>query len=255
MRAALAVEALKLWKATAARVAAAAVVVITPAMSAGFVAYARTDPDGPMGAKILPMLQGTGWAAVLGFVGMILSIAGLLAVGVVIAWSFGREFTDGTFGSLFAIPTSRRQIALAKTTVLVAWGAAIAVATVGLTLVLGVLTGLGRPDAAAWSGAGKVLVIALLTVLLAVPIGLFASLARSYLAGIAALIGTIFVTEIVTLTGVGAWFPYAAPGMWSGMGGEELAATVTAVQLALPVPVGLIGAAAVIWWWGRAEVI
>ena len=255
MRAALAVEALKLWKATAARVAAAAVIVIAPAMSAGFVAYAKTDPEGPLGAKILPMLQGTGWEAVLGFVGMILSIGCLLAAGVVIAWSFGREFTDGTFGSLFAIPTSRRQIALAKTTVLVTWGAAVALATVGFTLVLGVLTGLGLPDAEAWSGAGRVLVIALLTVVLAVPIGLSASLTRSYLAGIGALIGTIFVTEIVTMSGVGAWFPYAAPGMWSGMGGEELAASVTAVQLALPLPVGLLGAAAVVWWWGRAEAI
>jgi len=84
MGAALAVEGLKLRKATAARVAAIAVVVAVPAMSAGFLAAARADIDGPLAAKIAPMLQGTGWAGLMGFVGQILSIGMLLAVGVVV---------------------------------------------------------------------------------------------------------------------------------------------------------------------------
>src|SRR5674476_1124193 len=111
MGAALAVETLKLRKAEAtdARVAAVAVVVVAPAMSAGFLAAARSDIDGPLAAKIAPMLQGTGWTGLMGFVGQILSIGMLLAVGVVVSWSFGREFTDGTFGSLFALPTPRRR--------------------------------------------------------------------------------------------------------------------------------------------------
>jgi len=255
MGAALAVETLKLRKATAARVAAVAVVVVAPAMSAGFLAAARSDIDGPLAAKIAPMLQGTGWTGLMGFVGQILSIGMLLAVGVVVSWSFGREFTDGTFGSLFALPTPRRDVATAKIVVLVHWGLDVAVAAVALTLVLGMATGLGLPDAAAWSGAGKALVIAVLSVLLAIPLAWFASVFRGYLPGIAALIGTIMVTQVVTIAGVGAWFPYAAPGMWSGMGGLELAETVTPVQLLLAVPVAVVGAAATVWWWDRAEVV
>src|SRR5665647_3004290 len=106
-------------------------------------AGARSDIDGPLAAKIAPMLQGTGWTGLMGFVGQILSIGMLLAVGVVVSWSFGREFTDGTFGSLFALPTPRRDVATAKIVVLVHWGLDVAVAAVALTLVLGMATGLG----------------------------------------------------------------------------------------------------------------
>ena len=135
------------------------------------------------------------------------------------------------------------------------WGLDVAMAAVVLTLVLGMATGLGLPDTAAWSGAGKALVIAVLSVLLTIPLAWFASVFRGYLPAIAALLGTIMVTQVVTIAGAGAWFPYSAPGMWSGMGGLELAATVTPVQLLLAVPVAVVGAAATVWWWDRAEVV
>jgi ABC-2 type transport system permease protein len=62
------------------------------------------------------------------------------------------------------------------------------------------------------------------------------------------------LTQLVTLTGAGAWFPYAAPGMWSGMGGTALAVSVLPIQLLLALPVGLAGVLATTWWWDRAEV-
>lgn len=255
MKAALAVEALKLKKATAARVAMVAVVVFAPAMSVGFLAAVRADVEGPLAAKIAPMVTDTGWSGLFGLVGQMLSIGMLLAVGVVTAWSYGREFTDGTFGSLFALPTPRRHIAAAKALTLLHWGSDVALGTVACTLLLGLATGLGMPDAGAWSAAGKALVIAWLSVVLALPIGFVASALRGYLPGIAALIGTIMVTQVITLTGAGGWFPYAAPGMWSGMGGADLAATVLPLQLLLVLPVGLVGVLATVWWWDRAEVV
>lgn len=254
MRAALAVEGLKLKRATAPRVAALAVIVMVPGLSAAFLAAVRADVDGPLAAKIEPMVTDTGWSGLMGLVGEMLSIGMLLAAGVVTAWCFGREFTDGTFGSLFALPTSRRDIAAAKALTLLHWGVDVALGTVAFALVLGAVTGLGVPDAATWSAAGKALVVALLTVALATPLGFVASALRGYLPGIAALLGVVIVTQVITLTGVGAWFPYAAPGMWSGMGGAELAAGVLPVQLLLALPVGLAGVLATLWWWDRAEV-
>lgn len=255
MRAALEVEGLKLRRATAPRAAAIAVVVFAPALSAAFLAAVRGDAQGPMAAKIAPMVTDTGWAGLMGLVGEMLSIGMLLAAGVVTAWCFGREFTDGTFGSLFALPTSRRDIAAAKALTLLHWGTDVAIGAVAVTLLLGAATGLGMPDAETWAAAGKTLVVAWLTLVLALPLGFVASALRGYLPGIAALLGVVIVTQVVTITGVGAWFPYAAPGMWSGMGGAELAATVLPVQLALAVPVGVAGVLATVWWWGRAEVV
>lgn len=255
MRTALAVETLKLRRATAPRVAALAVVVFAPALGAGLLAAARVDLDGPFAAKIAPMVQGLGWDGLTGFVGQILSVGMLLAVGIVTAWSYGREFTDGTFGALFALPTPRRDIATAKALTILRWGTEAALGAIALTLVLGMVTGLGWPDDDAWSGAAKAFVIAELNVALAMPLALVASALRGYLPGIAGLLGIILVTQVLAITGIGAWFPYAAPGMWSGMGGVELAATVTPVQLLLAIPVGVAGVLSTVWWWDRARVV
>lgn len=255
LRTAIAVEAWKTTRATPPRTAAAAVVLGASGLSVGFLAAARADVDGPLAAKIAPMVQGTGWPALLGLVGQLLSVGLLLATGVVVAWCYGREFTDGTFGALFATPTPRRDVALAKAVVAVTWGLVVVAAVLVATVVLGLATGLGPPGPGAWGAAGRTAVVGVLTVALALPLALVASVLRGYLAGIGALIGLVVVTQVVTLFGAGGWFPWAAPGMWAGMGGPELAATVTPVQLALAVPVGALGVGLTAWWWQRAEVV
>ncbi|MCL3861754.1 ABC transporter permease [Actinotalea sp. K2] len=255
MGAALEVEVLKLRRATAPRVAALAVAVGVPALGAAFMAVARADGESQMAAKVRPMLVGTGWEAYLTMIGQVLSVGVLLAVGVVVCWSFGREFTDGTFGSLFAIPTARRDIALAKATVLLGWGLGLCVATVVIAVPLGVLTGVGAPGEGMVAGVVRTLVVGGLMVVLSLPLALVASMHRGYLPGIAGLLGIVVVTQIVTVAGAGTWFPYAAPGLWAGMGGPEAAAAVGVPHLLLALPVGLGGAVATAWWWGRAEAI
>ncbi|MGV8967495.1 MAG: ABC transporter permease [Cellulomonas sp.] len=252
---ALEVEALKLRRATAARVAGTGVVVGVPAMAAGFVAVARSGSSGQLAVKVRPMLLGSGWEAYLGAIAQVLSIAVFLAVGLVVCWSFGREFTDGTFGALFALPTSLRSIAEAKLAVLTVWGLGVCATTLAVALPLGVVIGLGLPDGAALPAVLRVVTVGALTVALALPLALVASAGRGYLPGIGALLAIVIVTQIVTLSGAGGWFPYAAPGLWAGMGGEAYAAGVTALQLGLTLPVGALGAIATAWWWGRAEVI
>lgn len=254
MGAALEVEALKLWRATAARVAALAVVLGVPAVTTGFIAAAGAYPDSPMAMKVAPMLVGEGWAAQLGMAGQMLSVGLLLAAGVVVSWSYGREHTDGTFGALFAVAVPRRDVALAKAVLLLAWGTGVCVAAVAVTALAGLAVGHGAPGAEAVEAGGRAVVVGLLTVLLAMPLAFVASALRGYLPGIAALLGIVVVTQVVTVAGAGAWFPYAAPGMWAGLGGTAAAAAVVPAQLLLAVPVGVLGVAATAWWWDRAEV-
>jgi ABC-2 type transport system permease protein len=63
----------------------------------------------------------------------------------------------------------------------------------------------------------------------------------------------VVVTQIVTAMGVGAWFPYAAPALWMGMGGAAAASKVSIIQLLLPLLVAAIGVVATLSWWRRAE--
>jgi ABC-2 type transport system permease protein len=62
----------------------------------------------------------------------------------------------------------------------------------------------------------------------------------------------IIVTQVVTAFRTGAWFPYAAPGLWMGLAGGEAAATVTPLQLVLAVPVSATGVVATCAWWSTA---
>jgi ABC-2 type transport system permease protein len=252
---ALVVEALKLRRSTAARLSGAAVVVGVSVLTAGFTAVARSDGDSQMAIKVRPMLIGSGWEAHLGLVAQVLSVAIPLAVGIVVCWVFGREHTDGTFGSLFALPTSRLRIAGAKLAVLLAWGVAVSVGTVALSLAIGLLMGLGAPDVGSLHGVGRCLGVAGLALALTMPLAYVSSVRRGYLPGITALIGIIILTQVVTVAGAGGWFPYAAPGLWAGMGGRAAAEAITAVQLILVLPVGVAGVLATLRWWSRAEVV
>jgi ABC-2 type transport system permease protein len=170
---------------------------------------------------------------------------------------FGREYSDGTIGSLYALPAGRAHIAWAKAVIVLGWGLATSVLGALVAVPLGLTLGL-----AAAAGPVEVLraaalpvAVAVLTTLLALPLALVASAGRGYLAGIGALLGIVVVTQIITILGAGAWFPWAAPGLWSGMGGPAAAAAVTGPQLALPVLVGVVGVWGTARWWRSAEVV
>ncbi|WP_226532070.1 ABC transporter permease [Microbacterium paraoxydans] len=254
MRAALAVEWIKFRRATTVRVTTVLVAILVPAMSAGFLAVVRSDSDGALAIKAAALLTDVGWAGITGFSAQIMSVGALLAVGVVVAWVFGREFTDRTFGALFAAPTSPGALASAKMLITMAWGVLVSCVAAVLTLAAGALIGLGLPDAEAGTGAVRIAVVGVLTVVLTLPLAVVASAARGYLPAISALLALVVFTQVVVALGAGAWFPYAAPGMWAGLGGASLAETVTPLQLLLALPIGAVSAAATWRWWQTAEV-
>lgn len=254
MNAALHLEWLKSRRATTVRVATVILAILVPAMSAGLFAVVRSDSGSALALKASALLADTGWAGITGFSAQIMSVAGLLAVGVVVSWMFGREFTDETFGALFATPTPLGSLAAAKMLIATVWGVLASCVAALFTLGAGAVIGLGVPDSSAWAGAGRIAVVGALTVLLTLPLALIASAARGYLPAISALLALVVITQVVVALGAGSWFPYAAPGMWSGLGGPGLADAVTAPQLLLAVPIGVVAAAGTWLWWQRATV-
>ena len=63
----------------------------------------------------------------------------------------------------------------------------------------------------------------------------------------------VVVTQILTAIGAGAWFPFAAPALWMGMGGVAAASQVSIIQLLLPLLVAAMAVLATLSWWRRAE--
>jgi len=251
VNAALEVEWLKLRRSRTVAVATVVLVLGIPALVAGFMRAAVASPQSQLGVKVHAMVSGTGWAAYLGLAEQICAVALFLGVGIVVAWCFGREFTDHTLVSLYALPVSRGTVAAAKAAVVTAWAAVVSLAVLAVLLLAGPAAGVGLPDGDAARAAPKAFAVALLTAVLALTLALPASLGRGYLPAIGGLLLVVLLTQILVTLGIGAWVPYAAPALWSQ---TTLPVDVGPVQLAL-IPVTAV---AVLWatlrWWQTVEV-
>jgi ABC-2 type transport system permease protein len=182
----------------------------------------------------------------------VLSVAILMTAGIAASWSFGREFIDDALPGLFAIATPRSSVAAAKFLVLAGWALITVVSTVIFTVIGGLLVGLDL-DAAAIQMASRVAATGLLGAVLAAPLALVSSWRRGYLPGFVTLLAVAVVRQIVTAIGAGAWFPYAAPALWMGMGGAAAASQVSLIQRLLPLPVAALAVLATLSWRQRAE--
>jgi ABC-2 type transport system permease protein len=246
---ALEFEALKFRRAPVVRTVSALIAGGLPALAAAFMVAANSAPSSLIGLKAAAMVTTAGWAGYLGMVGMLLSVGALMGIGFVVCWSFGREFTDKTVGGLFALPVSLRRLACVKFMVILLWSLGLCLACVAMALLAGSVIGLGVPGPAALEAAGRALCAGAMAALLACPLAVVASVARGYLPGVGALILLVVATQVVTAFGAGAWFPYAAPGLWMGLGGPAAAAAVSPIQLFLCVRVALLGIAITAQWW------
>ncbi len=255
MAAAERVEWLKLRQSRLSWITAAVVGVGVPALTAGFIAAARHGPaDAPLAIKVNAMLIGEGWSAYLGLLAQVLSVAMLAGAGIVVSWCFGREFTDHTITSLYALPTSRPRIAAAKFTVVSAWSIGVGLVAIAVAFAVAPVLELPPLSADAVGPVMKVLIVTVTGTLLALPLAFLASIARGYLPAVTGLILIVVITQILTVIGVGAWFPYASISLWAGMGGATPATLIQPYHLMLIPLTGAAGVAATLWWWRIMEV-
>jgi ABC-2 type transport system permease protein len=255
MRAALAVEWLKLRHSRMSWIVFALVGVGCPALTAGFL-YAATNgpPNAPLAIKVNAMLIGQGWLAYLGMLTQILSVAAIFGPGVVVSWCFGREFTDQTLTGLFALPTSRMTIAAAKFIVLIGWSVALSCVALAAAFALTPIAGVHPTIDGTAVASAKLILVAMSGGILALPLAFIGTVGRGYLPAITSLILIVVITQIITVVGAGGWFPYATASLWAGMGGPAAASLIQPIQLALIPTTGLVGVAATLHRWHRLQI-
>lgn len=247
MRNALLVQRLTLLRSPVGVIGTLVIVGGTLAILGGITAaLAAGDPQ--LTAKLGPSAT-RDWAGLLASAAQVTSAGGLVGVGVVLAWTFAREFTDGTVGGLYAVPVGLRTTALAKLLVWTLWAAALALTLTAALLGLGLVLGYGVPDATTWAALGRQLGLGVLTAAVAAPVAWVATVTRSLLAGVAATVGLVVVAQVGVLVGLGAWVPMAAPALWAMSGGELAGMPHLALTVLLAVAFGWLTCRA----WGRME--
>ena len=104
----------------------------------------------------------------------------------------------------------------------------------------------------AFHSAYKFTVTSLLTILLCTPVAFFASYGRGYLLPMGFVIFTLIIAQFIALVGLGPYFPWAIPGIYSSGSGTEgmQLGIISYIILYLTSISGLIGTLA---WWHFAD--
>lgn len=233
-RTALVVEGRKFTRSPVARIATVAGFALVAVTTIGGFAAAGSSGETVLGRKATALVTASAWAGYTGLGAMSVGVTMLLGAGVVMAWVVGREFTDGTVVGLFAIPPRLTTIADAKMTVALAWVALLALAEAAVLAIGGVA--LGLPLNGAPACAAVVWLTAVLLGASALPVMWVATRWRGYLAGIAAALGLVVVTNVAAGFGLGSYLPWAVPVLWATPG-----TGIPAAMLALPVAAALLG--------------
>jgi ABC-2 type transport system permease protein len=256
LAAALWAEALKARRSPVPLVTALAF-ALAPLMGGVFMLIAR-EPAwahrlGLIAAKAELTTAAADWPTYLGLLAQSTAVGGFLLFGMVVIWLFGREHSDRTATDLLALPTSRESIVLAKLILAWVWSATLTAEV--LLLGLGIGGAIGLPD---WSvllvldASRRIAATAGLTMFVATPLALAASIGRGYLAPVGTMMGLVFLAQILAVVGWGAYFPWSVPALYSGAGGPELPPP-GALSYALVIAVGVGGATLTAVWWRFAD--
>lgn len=183
---------------------------------------------------------------------------GILLFGLMTAFLFGREFTEGVAPNLLTVPTRREYFVFAKLIVLAGW--VFALALVSLVAQAGWATMLGLDGFAwsrVWSGVRDVLMVALLIYLTLPIVALLAVMGRGVFAPMIFSAFGFTAGMMGGVAGWGDWLPWAMPtaigGTFLGPVGVGTVATLDGGSWAIATGVFVFGVAAVVWWVNHAD--
>jgi ABC-2 type transport system permease protein len=169
-------------------------------------------------------------------------VAGMILVGIITSYVFGREYNEGTAKNLLAIPVRRSWFVVGKIVVVSIWLACISLVFLLEAFVLGGVLGLPlySPDLAVHC-VETVLTTIGLALLLGPAFGWIAVASKGYLAPIGATIVAMLLGTIFGTTGWGKWFPWSIVPILGGAAGADAAKELGAGSFIVVVVVFVAG--------------
>jgi ABC-2 type transport system permease protein len=228
-------------------------------MMMGLLIFVVKNPEfssklGMIGTKTTMLRFGKAdWPTYFDLLTQSIAAIGILGFGFVASWVFGREYSDRTVKDLLALPVSRSFIVLAKFMVVIIWCVLLSFVLLVCGLIIGGIINIsGWSNAIIFDCACRFMVTALLTISLCIPVAFFASFGRGYLPPMGFVMLTLIVAQFIGLVGLGPYFPWAIPGLYSTAAGTEglRIGVISYIILYFITVVGLIGTLA---WWRYAD--
>lgn len=241
---AIRVELLKLWRSPIVWVTAA-IFTLLPLMIGLIATGILTNPGGGDTAK--------DWNSYLALILQAYTGIGVLGMGFVASWLFGREYSDRTIKDLLALPISRRVLVTAKLIIMAIWGVVLSGLTVGVAIAMGYILGLEGASASIFTE--RLYDFSTLfgfVIMLSVPVAMVASMSRGYLAPLGLVVAAVVAAQFAGGLGIGMYFPWQIPTEYllaaNGEGPALSDLSYTIIRA-----VGITGALATIAWWRYAD--
>lgn len=198
---------------------------------AGFFMWMRMNPGmarslGLLGQKAGFSFGGQSldWPTFLTFIVVMGGIGGLIICSIIVAYVFGREYTEGTAKNMLALPIARSRFVFAKIIVSAVWFAVLTLWMIAETYLVGFMLGLtGLAAGLFLAAAVKILVLALMSLCSAMVVAWVAVETRGYFAPLGFSIFTLVLASVFGHTGWGPWVPWSIIGLYSGAAGPEVA--------------------------------
>lgn len=224
-----------------------------------FLMLVAKHPEIAGGSEILTakasFISHPSWIVYFGLLLQMVLTVGALGPSIVAVWVFGREYSDRVIKDLLALPVSRLNIVLAKFVIVFVWSLILLLLLFIFSLVCGFLIDLeGWNNVLFTKNLRIYLISALLTIALFPVISFITSVNRGYLLPIGFAILFLIATQFVFigLPGIIPYFPWAIPGLCSGVAGPSAPKPeiISYVILGLTSFLGIAGTAA---WWRYAD--
>jgi ABC-type transport system involved in multi-copper enzyme maturation permease subunit len=178
---------------------------------------------------------------------------GMVGIGFITSWIFGREFSDHTLKDILALPVSRVYIVLSKFIMIILWFILLSIIYLAFGLVAGLLIDLpGLSGEIILKSGYTYFVTTFLIIFLCTPVAFFASYSSGYIFPIGFVILTLILANFSGLVGLGSYFPWAVPGLYGTPSGSE-GMQLNCSSYIILICTGLVGLAGTLVFWIYAD--
>lgn len=163
------------------------------------------------------------WPAYFSMLTLVVGIGGLLLLSFIVAYVFGREYTEGTAKNLLALPVGRLSFVLAKFVVAATWWLVLVLAVLAEALVIGMALELpGFSAGLAVAAVRNALLAAGIAYLLVPIVAWIAALGRGYMPPLGFALAMMALGNVFAKTGWAAWFPWSIVPLLIGLIGQPV---------------------------------
>ncbi len=193
------------------------------------------------------------WQGYFSLLLQVMATISLIGFGFVTSWVFGREHTDRTMKDLLALPIPRSRIVLAKFAIIFLWCILLAFILYAVSLLFGLLIHMPGWSAISFKHFSLCfLFTSLLTLMLCSPVSYLAGTTTGIIAPLGFIIVTMILAQFVGLIGLGPYFPWAIPGLFSVSTDAE-GLQLRVVSYIILIVTFITGYRATVRWWKFAD--